>query len=92
MCEFAEKGTDDPKVDQIFFFEHTCGALDERDCTLMKHIIMAEIRKSNAPAWVSEELEKKLGCCGCWSALGRRPAARFFENPVSGKWQESYVR
>ena len=59
MCEIAEEGTNNPKIDQrSIFFEHTCGAEDERECTMMKHIIMAEIRKSNAPAWVSEELEK----------------------------------
>ncbi len=79
MCEFAEKGINDPKIDQIIFFEHTCGAQDERECTLMKHIIMAEIRKSNVPSWVSEELEKKLDCRGCRSALGRRPAAGSLE-------------
>jgi len=87
MCELAEKGTDDRKIDQIVFLEHTCGAQDERECTLMKHIIMAEIRKSNAPAWVSEELEKKLDCRGCWNALGRRPAARLFKCPVTVHYQ-----
>jgi hypothetical protein len=74
MCESAEKGTNNPKIDQrSIFFEHTCGAEDERECTMMKHIIMAEIRKSNAPAWVSEELEKKLDCPGCLNALRRQP-------------------
>jgi hypothetical protein len=87
MCKLAEKGTDDRKINQIVFFEHTCGAQDERECTLMKHIIMAEIRKSNAPAWVSEELEKKLDCRGCWNALGRRPAARLFKGPVTVHYQ-----
>lgn len=57
------------------FLEHTCGAQDERDCSIMKHLILAEIRKSNAPAWVVEELEKKLNCRGCWIALARRPAS-----------------
>jgi hypothetical protein len=87
MCELAEKGTDDRKIDQIVFLEHTCGAQDERECTLLKHIIMAEIRKSNAPAWVSEELEKKLDCRGCWNAQGRRPAARLSKCPVTVHYQ-----
>jgi hypothetical protein len=39
---------------------------------MMKHIIMAELRKSNVPLWVSEELEKKFECLGCWNALRRR--------------------
>lgn len=55
-------------------FEHACGAQDERDCNIMKHLILAEIRKSNAPAWVAEELEKKLDCLGCWNAMAKRSA------------------
>jgi hypothetical protein len=51
---------------------HTCSALDERDCNIVKHLILAEINKSNAPAWVGEELEKKLNCPCRWNSLGRR--------------------
>lgn len=63
MGEFIEEG---------IFFEHTCDAEDERDCSIMKHLILAEIRQSNAPVWVAEELEKKLNCRGCWNALAKR--------------------
>lgn len=85
MCEFKGKGMDDSKIDQrSIFLEHTCGAEDERDCTMMKHIIMAEIRKSNIPHWVSEELEKKLDCRGCWTVLGRLPAAKLLDCPATG--------
>jgi hypothetical protein len=46
----------------------------------MKHLILAEIRKSNAPAWVAEELEKKLDCQGCWNAMAKR-SARVYPAP-----------
>jgi len=50
-------------------FATSCGAVDRRECTMMKHIIMAEIRRSNAPAWVADELDKKLNCHDCKSLL-----------------------
>ena len=37
---------------------HTCGAADDREANVLLHLILAEIRKSNAPSWVAEELEK----------------------------------
>jgi hypothetical protein len=43
----------------------SCGAVDLRDCSMMKHILLAEIRRSNAPAWVAEEVDKKLRCHCC---------------------------
>lgn len=52
--------------------EHACGAVDEREARMLMHQIMAEIRKSDAPAWVAEELEKKLDCQECCLALQRR--------------------
>ena len=73
MIEFAGKEKFDSRTGQFEFFEHSCGAEDQRDCIMMKHIIMAEIRKSNVPAWVLDELEKKFECLGCWNALRRRP-------------------
>ncbi len=83
MCESTGKVIDDLKIDQrSILFEHTCGAEDERDCTMMKHIIMAEIRKSNVPSWVSEELEKKLDCRGCWTVLGRLPITKLLDYPA----------
>jgi|GEM_PF-6517113 len=45
--------------------EHTCGVIDDRESGALVHLILAEIRKSNAPAWVAEELEKKIGCQRC---------------------------
>jgi hypothetical protein len=45
--------------------EHTCGAADDREANVLLHLILAEIRKSNAPGWVAEELEKKLDCLKC---------------------------
>jgi hypothetical protein len=65
-----------------FIEEHTCDAQDERDCSIMKHLILAEIRQSNAPAWVAEELEKKLDCRGCWNALARRSATVYLGTMV----------
>lgn len=50
-------------------FAPSCGAVDRRECTMMKHIILAEVRRSNAPAWVAEELDKKLNCHDCKSLL-----------------------
>ena len=79
MGEFIREGAEKPSIDLMgFFYEHTCGAEDERDCSIMKHLILAEIRKSNAPAWVAEELEKKLNCRGCWNAVARRSHAVYF--------------
>jgi hypothetical protein len=77
MGEFIEEEAEKPKCIDLMgiLFEHTCGAQDERDCSIMKHLILAEIHKSNAPAWVAEELEKKLNCRGCWNATVRRSAA-----------------
>ena len=56
----------DPRYNR---FAPSCGAVDRRECTMMKHIIMAEIRRSNAPAWVADELDKKLNCHDCKSLL-----------------------
>lgn len=53
------------------FYEHTCGVVDEREARMLMHQILAEIRKSNAPDWVAEELEKKLECYECYRALRR---------------------
>ena len=69
-------------IEEAILFEHTCGAQDERDCSILKHLILAEVRKSNAPAWVAEELEKKLDCRGCWNAMARRSAAVYFGTMV----------
>ncbi|HOT07180.1 MAG: hypothetical protein A4E45_00313 [Methanosaeta sp. PtaB.Bin039] len=52
--------------------EHDCGAVDEREARMLMHQIMAEIRRSNAPAWVAEELEKKLDCHVCCLSLQSR--------------------
>jgi hypothetical protein len=51
--------------------EHTCGAVDEREARMLTHQIMAEIRKSNAPIWVAEELQKKLDCQECCDSFKR---------------------
>jgi hypothetical protein len=73
MGEFIEGESEQPSIDLMdILFEHTCDAQDERDCSIMKHLILAEIRRSNAPSWVAVELEKKLDCKGCWNALARR--------------------
>ncbi len=45
---------------------------------MMKHILLAEIRRSNAPDWVAEEVEKKLNCHSC-----RVPMTKM----NSGSWQ-----
>jgi hypothetical protein len=79
MCEFIKEEAKKPGIDlMVIYNEHTCGAQDERDCSILKHLILAEVRKSNAPAWVAEELEKKLNCRGCWNAIARRSAAVYF--------------
>ena len=53
------------------FYEHTCGVVDEREAKMLTHQILAEIRKSNAPDWVADELEKKLECYECYRVLRR---------------------
>ncbi len=53
------------------FSEHTCGVVDEREAKMLTHQILAEIRKSNAPGWVAEELEKKLRCYECYRVFQR---------------------
>jgi hypothetical protein len=45
--------------------EHTCSAIDDREANVLLHLILAEIRKSNAPEWVAKELERKLNCVKC---------------------------
>ena len=83
MSEFIEEEAEKPSIDLIgILFEHACGAQDERDCNMMKHLILAEIRRSNAPAWVAEELEKKLNCRGCWNAPARRSAAVYLRPKI----------
>ncbi|MFZ2471837.1 MAG: hypothetical protein WAW52_07850 [Methanothrix sp.] len=73
MGKYSEEESEPQSIDlRDIFFEHTCDAEDERDCSIMKHLILAEIRRSNAPAWVAEELEKKLDCKGCWNALAKK--------------------
>lgn len=75
MSNSIERQPDQQSIDLMgFFSEHTCDAEDDRDCSIMKHLILAEIRRSNAPAWVAQELEKKLECRGCWNALAKRAA------------------
>ncbi len=53
------------------FYEHTCGVVDEREARMLMHQILAEIRRSDAPDWVAEELEKKLECYECYRTLRR---------------------
>ena len=66
MSESKEKGTSELKVDaRNALFAQSCGAVDERECRMMKHLILAETRRSNAPAWVAEELDKMLNCQAC---------------------------
>lgn len=73
MTELRGKGTEKLKADLgIVFDGHTCGAEDERECSMMRHQILAEIHRSNAPAWVAEELEKRLYCQGCRIAVVNR--------------------
>ncbi|MCX6676613.1 MAG: hypothetical protein NTU95_01535 [Methanothrix sp.] len=86
MDEFIEDEAEKPSIDLMgIFYEHTCGAQDERDCSIMKHLILAEIHKSNAPAWVAEELEKKLYCLGCWNAIARRSSAVYFGSMIQDR-------
>jgi hypothetical protein len=66
MSESTEKRTSKLKVDaRGALFAQPCGAVDERECSIMKHLILAETRKSNAPAWVAKELDKMLNCPAC---------------------------
>jgi len=55
--------------------DHSCGVVDDREASLLMHQILAEIRKSSAPIWVAEELERRLDCRRCWQALRRLPTA-----------------
>ncbi|MHB8119976.1 MAG: hypothetical protein ACYDHX_14850 [Methanothrix sp.] len=76
MIESREKRTSKLKVDaRSTSVTPSCGAVDERDCSMMKHLILAETRRSNAPAWVTEELDKMLNCPACSSSMPRRIAA-----------------
>ncbi len=69
MTELREKGMEKRNAGlNSVFHEHTCGAEDDRECSMMRHQILAEIHKSNLPVWVEEELEKRLHCQGCWNA------------------------
>jgi hypothetical protein len=66
LTQMQENESGIPKADSgKREFESSCGAIDRRECTLMKHILLAEIRRSNAPAWVVEEVERKLNCHSC---------------------------
>ena len=66
MSESTEKGTSKVKVAaSSIFLAQSCGAVDERECSVIKHLILAETRRSNAPAWVAEELDKMLNCPAC---------------------------
>ena len=49
------------------YVTQSCGAVDGRECSMMKHQILAEMRKSDAPSWVAEELDKMLNCLACTS-------------------------
>jgi hypothetical protein len=44
---------------------------------MLMHIIMAEIRKSDAPVWVNEELQKKFECNRCWDSRKKLHASDF---------------
>ncbi len=73
MGKLIERQSEPQSIDlRGIFYEHTCDAEDERDCNIMKHLILAEIRRSNAPAWVAQELEKKLECRGCGNVLAKK--------------------
>lgn len=72
MSEAAKKAPGLLEPGNISPWEHTCGVVDEREATMLRHLIMAEIRKSNAPDWVAEELEKKMDCQSCWRKLHRQ--------------------
>ena len=74
MSESMERRLEFRSGIKEIFYEYTCGVVDECEAKMLMHQILAEIRKSNAPAWVGEELEKKLDCRGCWHALARRQA------------------
>jgi hypothetical protein len=53
-----------------------CGAEDERECNMMRYQVLAGIYKSNALAWVAEELETRLYCQGCRIVVANRYADR----------------
>jgi hypothetical protein len=59
--------------------EHTCGVIDEREARILMHLILAEIRKSNAPIWVNEELQKRFECDRCWNSLKNLPASNLLQ-------------
>ena len=75
MSERTEKEEELHFVKKGIHNEHTCGAVDEREARMLMHIIMAEIRKSDAPVWVNEELQKKFECNRCWDSHKKSPAA-----------------
>ena len=77
MIESREKGTSKLNADErSTFFTKPCGAVDERECSMMKHLVLAEMRRSNAPAWVAEELDKMLNCKACRNSVQKRIAAQ----------------
>jgi hypothetical protein len=43
----------------------SCGAVDQRQCSMVKRLVLAEIRKSNASAWVAEEVDTKFNSHWC---------------------------
>ncbi|MCJ7446030.1 MAG: hypothetical protein MUO26_16185 [Methanotrichaceae archaeon] len=59
------------KLNNFLPDEHNCGVADDRESSILMHQILAEIRKSNAPSWVAEELQKKFDCQRCWLAFRR---------------------
>ncbi len=71
MSESMERRLEFRSGIKEIFYEHACGVVDEREAKMLMHQILAEIRKSNAPDWVAEELEKKLECYECYRALRR---------------------
>ncbi len=71
MSESVDKRVELEYEVKEIFYEHSCGVVDEREAKMLTHQILAEIRKSNAPDWVAEELEKKLECYECYRALRR---------------------
>lgn len=71
MCEPGEDKKRQVGDLMVVFCEHTCGAIDARDCNAMKHMILAEIRKSNAPSWVAQETEKEAELQGILERHGR---------------------
>jgi hypothetical protein len=68
MIESREKRTSKLKVNaRSISVMQSCCAVDERECSMMKHLILAEMRRSDAPSWVAEELDKMLNCPVCTS-------------------------